>query len=67
MLPWIREPTVREFVTEVLNRSASIGVRGEFTEQYLKNMGFRDVEVIGCPSMFMNGETCPSMFMNGET
>lgn len=51
------EPTVREFVTEVLNRSASIGVRGEFTEQYLKNMGFRDVEVIGCPSMFMNGET----------
>lgn len=51
------EPTVREFVTEVLNRSASIGVRGEFTEQYLKSMGFRDVEVIGCPSMFMNGET----------
>ncbi|WP_371612294.1 polysaccharide pyruvyl transferase family protein [Streptomyces clavifer] len=51
------EPTVREFVTEVLNRSASIGVRGEFTEQYLKDMGFRDVEVIGCPSMFMNGDT----------
>ncbi|MGW0787314.1 polysaccharide pyruvyl transferase family protein [Streptomyces sp. NPDC002911] len=51
------EPTVREFVTEVLDRSASIGVRGEFTEQYLKDMGFRDVEVIGCPSMFMNGET----------
>ncbi len=51
------EPTVREFVTEVLNRSASVGVRGEFTEQYLNAMGFRDVEVIGCPSMFMNGET----------
>ncbi|MER5553006.1 polysaccharide pyruvyl transferase family protein [Streptomyces sp. NPDC002793] len=51
------EPTVREFVTEVLDRSASIGVRGEFTEQYLKGMGFRDVEVIGCPSLFMNGET----------
>ena len=51
------EPTVREFVTEVLNHSASIGVRGEFTEQYLNDMGFRDVEVIGCPSMFMNGET----------
>ncbi|MFJ4121720.1 polysaccharide pyruvyl transferase family protein [[Kitasatospora] papulosa] len=51
------EPTVREFVTEVLNRSASIGVRGEFTEQYLNSMGFKDVEVIGCPSMFMHGET----------
>lgn len=51
------EPTVRQFVTAVLDRSASIGVRGEFTEQYLKDMGFRDVEAIGCPSMFMNGET----------
>ncbi|GAX50132.1 polysaccharide pyruvyl transferase family protein [Streptomyces olivochromogenes] len=49
------EPAVREFVTAVLERSASIGVRGEFTERYLKDMGFRDVEVIGCPSMFMYG------------
>ncbi|MFH8885430.1 polysaccharide pyruvyl transferase family protein [Streptomyces californicus] len=51
------EQTVREFVTAVLDRSASIGVRGEFTERYLVDMGFRDVEVIGCPSMFMYGET----------
>lgn len=50
------EPTVREFCSAVLERSASIGVRGEFTEQYLKNMGFKDVEVIGCPSMFMYGD-----------
>nr|WP_235453759.1 polysaccharide pyruvyl transferase family protein [Streptomyces olivochromogenes] len=49
------EPTVREFVSAVLDRSASIGVRGEFTEQYLLDMGFRDVEVIGCPSLFMHG------------
>ena len=49
------EPAVREFVGAVLERSASIGVRGEFTERYLKDMGFRDVEVIGCPSMFMYG------------
>ncbi|KOG40756.1 polysaccharide pyruvyl transferase family protein [Streptomyces resistomycificus] len=50
------EPTVREFVSAVLDRSASIGVRGEFTEKYLKDMGFRDVEVIGCPSLFMYGK-----------
>ncbi|MCX4574929.1 polysaccharide pyruvyl transferase family protein [Streptomyces sp. NBC_01571] len=50
------EPAVREFVTAVLDRSASIGVRGEFTERYLKDMGFHDVEVIGCPSMFMYGK-----------
>ncbi|MFD7457672.1 MULTISPECIES: polysaccharide pyruvyl transferase family protein [unclassified Streptomyces] len=49
------EPVVREFVSAVLDRSASIGVRGEFTEQYLKELGYRDVEVIGCPSLFMNG------------
>ncbi|MGW0628556.1 polysaccharide pyruvyl transferase family protein [Streptomyces sp. NPDC002758] len=50
------EPVVRDFVSAVLDRSASIGVRGEFTEKYLKDMGFRDVEVIGCPSMFMWGK-----------
>ncbi|MFF2650637.1 polysaccharide pyruvyl transferase family protein [Streptomyces sp. NPDC058045] len=50
------EPSVREFVSAVLDRSATIGVRGEFTERYLKDMGFRDVEVIGCPSLFMNGD-----------
>ncbi|MFI0962089.1 polysaccharide pyruvyl transferase family protein [Streptomyces sp. NPDC021080] len=50
------EPAVREFVSAVLDRSASIGVRGEFTEKYLRDMGFNDVEVIGCPSLFMYGE-----------
>lgn len=50
------EPAVREFVSAVLDRSASIGVRGEFTERYLKDMGFRDVEVIGCPSLFLYGK-----------
>ncbi|MFC9912268.1 polysaccharide pyruvyl transferase family protein [Streptomyces sp. NPDC059862] len=50
------EPSVREFVSAVLDRSASIGVRGEFTEKYLKDMGFRNVEVIGCPSLFMYGK-----------
>ncbi|MFE7710911.1 polysaccharide pyruvyl transferase family protein [Streptomyces sp. NPDC057486] len=48
-------PSVHAFVSAVLDRSASIGVRGEFTERYLRDMGFRDVEVIGCPSMFMGG------------
>ncbi|MFD6419519.1 polysaccharide pyruvyl transferase family protein [Streptomyces sp. NPDC060194] len=51
------EPTVKAFVSAVLDRSATIGVRGEFTESYLNDLGFRDVEVIGCPSMFMNGGT----------
>ncbi|MFC4503274.1 MULTISPECIES: polysaccharide pyruvyl transferase family protein [Streptomyces] len=50
------EPSVREFVSAVLERSASIGVRGEFTAKYLTDMGFKDVEIIGCPSLFMYGD-----------
>ena len=47
--------SVEAFVGAVLDRSASIGVRGEFTAEYLTGLGFKDVEIIGCPSMFMYG------------
>ena len=50
------EPSVKAFVSAVLDRSGSIGVRGELSEAYLRGLGFRDVEVIGCPSMFMYGD-----------
>ncbi|GAB2484982.1 polysaccharide pyruvyl transferase family protein [Nocardiopsis aegyptia] len=49
------EDKVRRFCSAVLERSPSIGVRGEFTERYLNGLGYSDVEVIGCPSMFMHG------------
>lgn len=49
------ERTVKRFAAAVLDRSPSIGVRGEFTESYLNSLGFTDVDVIGCPSMFLNG------------
>lgn len=56
---------VRRFVSAVLDRSASIGVRGEFTANYLKSLGFgsSQVDIIGCPSMFLtNGvERVPSL------
>jgi hypothetical protein len=50
------EPAVRDFVSAVLDRSPTIGVRGELTQDYLARLGFRDVEVIGCPSMFLHGD-----------
>jgi hypothetical protein len=53
------EVAVRRFITAVLERSASIGVRGEYTLAYLQQLGFNDVRVIGCPSMYMNGPTLP--------
>ena len=49
------EPLVRRFVSAVLAHGPSIGVRGETTATYLEGLGFRDVEVIGCPSMFLHG------------
>lgn len=49
------EKDVRRFCSAVLDRSPSIGVRGEITEKYLKGLGFNDVEIIGCPSMFTHG------------
>jgi hypothetical protein len=48
---------VKDFVSAVLDRSPTIGVRGEATREYLNGLGFRDVDVIGCPSMFMWGDT----------
>jgi hypothetical protein len=50
-------PEVQRFVRTALRRSPSIGVRGEFTERYLRGLGFSadEVDVIGCPSMFMYG------------
>ncbi|CAN5412754.1 polysaccharide pyruvyl transferase family protein [soil metagenome] len=49
--------TVKAFVGAVLDRSASIGVRGEFTKTYLKSLGFPDesIDIIGCPSLFLHG------------
>jgi hypothetical protein len=46
---------VQKFVRAVLDRSASIGVRGEVTQAYLNKLGFKDVETIGCPSMYLFG------------
>jgi Polysaccharide pyruvyl transferase len=50
----VKDSVVR-FVKAVLDRSPSIGVRGEFTERYLKGLGFSAVDLIGCPSIFLHG------------
>jgi hypothetical protein len=47
----------REFVSAVLDRSASVGVRGRFTADFLTSLGFPEssIDVIGCPSLFFHG------------
>lgn len=49
------DESVRRFAAAVLDRAPSIGVRGELTQRYLNHLGFKDVEVIGCPSLFRYG------------
>lgn len=51
------DESVQRFVAAVLDRSASIGVRGGATARYLDELGFGEphIQVIGCPSMFMRG------------
>lgn len=51
------EDVTRRFVAAVLDRSASIGVRGEFTRDFLVHLGFPadSIDVIGCPSLFLHG------------
>lgn len=52
------DESVKAFVTEILNHSACLGLRGEITGRYLSRLGFmegRDFQVIGCPSLFMHG------------
>lgn len=49
------EPTVKRFARAVLEKSSALTVRGELTAEYLQSLGFKDVLVVGCPSMTMNG------------
>lgn len=51
------EAACRRFLSAVLDRTASIGVRGEISADYLRHLGFGNdqIDVIGCPSMFMHG------------
>ena len=51
------DAVVRRFVDAVLERSVSIGVRGDLTRRYLGGLGVapQQVDVIGCPSLFTWG------------
>ena len=45
------------FIRSILNTGGNIGVRGYYTAEVIKNLGFskNDFHILGCPSFFMNG------------
>ena len=55
----INEEVVK-FCSLVLRNAASIGVRGQFTADYLASLGITDCDIIGCPSLFYFGDTLSS-------
>ncbi len=44
-----------DFFEAISEKTNTIGVRGEFTKNFLSSIGINNVDVIGCPSMFVNG------------
>mgnify|MGYP002625442253 CR=1 FL=1 len=57
------DEAVKKFCNAVLNKSQLIGIRGEFTAEYMKALGYKenvDFQVIGCPSMYFYGEDLPA-------
>lgn len=45
----------KRFFQLVSEHAVQIGVRGEFTAECLKEMGIKNVELIGCPSFYQYG------------
>jgi len=58
------DASVKEFVSAILDHSAMLGLRGEFTGEYLKHLGFKEEQhftVTGCPSMYSRGVRLPEV------
>ncbi len=42
----------KRFLRAVFDRATSVSVRGEFTQNVLHRLGYRDTRVTGCPSLY---------------
>ena len=54
-MPTLKEGTIR-FLREASQRTPFLGLRGEFTRQVCAHYGVTNVRVLGCPSIFTNGD-----------
>lgn len=45
----------KKFIDSVYKTGGKIAVRGYFTQRFCNRLGYGNVEVLGCPSMYSNG------------
>jgi hypothetical protein len=50
------KPGTERLMRVVAERAPLIGVRGPFTAEVLEEMNIRNVQIVGCPSYYMNGD-----------
>ncbi len=55
----------RDFLYTISELSESIGVRGEFTQRVLENIGIKNTTIIGCPSFYLTKDKNFKMEDNG--
>jgi len=48
---------MRECLFSIAEKTASIGVRGTYTESVLKNIGINNTRIVGCPTYFEMGRS----------
>jgi polysaccharide pyruvyl transferase WcaK-like protein len=62
------KPGTRDFLDVLSDKCKTIGVRGQFTKDVLKNIGIENTEIAGCPSILYNpnvkGETIRRKLMS---
>ena len=49
------KPGTKRFVDLLSERSKSVGVRGVYTAQVLEKMGYKNTDIVGCPSVYWPG------------
>lgn len=48
-------PEVVRYLKTIADKSHVVGARGEYSAEVLNKLGIKNVEPIGCPSLYMNG------------
>jgi hypothetical protein len=60
-------PKVRHYLHSIAERSPVVGTRGDYSTEVLHKLGIRNVETLGCPSLYINGpQLSPELLVRPE-